>query len=104
MTGKLSSIRSSENCPRCGSDNNTVSDSRPGRFGRRRRRRCNVCPTAWTTIELSNSLVGRLTKVLLDVAPLLQQTEGQIQVMRAIVQAGVISIETDEGDDDGRVC
>lgn len=30
-----------------------VIDSRPSEFGRRRRRRCTVCGSRWSTVELS---------------------------------------------------
>lgn len=92
--------RSSENCPECGSDDNTVYDSRPSRLGRRRRRRCNICRATWSTVELSHTLVRKLTKALTCIAPLLSKTETQIGEMRTIVQAGVDSIgdqETDNG-------
>lgn len=51
MTISFSAVRSSENCPECGSADNTVINSRKSRRGRLRRRTCNECGERWTTVE-----------------------------------------------------
>lgn len=92
--------RSSEHCPRCGSVDNAVTDSRPSPLGRRRRRRCTKCHTAWTTVELAHTLVYKLVRVLNYVSPMLLKTEAQIQEMRTMVLDSIANIDN-EGKDDG---
>ncbi len=39
-------------CPRCGSLDSEVTDSRPSGDGRRRRRECGLCSRRFSTMEL----------------------------------------------------
>lgn len=40
------------NCPKCGSDDGFVKESRTRNFNRYRRRQCNVCGYRFSTIEI----------------------------------------------------
>lgn len=40
-------------CPKCGSDDDTVVDSRKQDYTVMRRRRCNRCKTRWQTFEVT---------------------------------------------------
>lgn len=51
------------NCPRCGSTNVYTLDSRDGKHGRIRRRRCADCDSRWTTVEIGAEEYERLKRL-----------------------------------------
>ena len=55
-------MASSEFCPACGSLDNQVTDTRPSAIGRRRRRKCKLCSTRWTTFEVPVELARDVAK------------------------------------------
>jgi transcriptional regulator NrdR family protein len=89
-------LTSSEACPNCGSYDNLVKDSRADTLGRRRRRRCNICRTAWSTIEVDKVLVKRLAAVV----GRLDEVAVQINGIRELLQAATVTdeeVESEEG-------
>ncbi len=50
-------------CPRCGSENTYTVDSRDGKNGRRRRKRCADCENRWTTVEIEAEKYQRLKRL-----------------------------------------
>jgi hypothetical protein len=47
-----------DECPRCGSDDVWVKDTRPTAAGRRRRKRCRACALRWNTLEVHEERLG----------------------------------------------
>lgn len=73
------------NCPRCGEAKSTVTDSRPGPSGVRRRRHCLACNWRHTTIEVNASVIDDIGKLV--------DSRQAIKVAIETLQAALASVE-----------
>lgn len=80
-------------CPLCGREGSRVTDSRPyvGTAFRRRRRKCDPCGHAWTTLEVPADFLGRFR----DARTKLAQARGVIEQLEALM-AGIASPEEED--------
>lgn len=92
----MAEIMSAEVCPRCGSDDNAVSNSRRDTLGRRRRRRCRACKATWSTYEIHLALVGVLGRA----ARALDEIETKISDLREMLSPELVKHLVD-GEDHG---
>lgn len=75
--------QSSALCPRCGSENNGVQNSRPAVLGRERRRVCQDCGARWSTIELHK--FAAQSDRYRDVLTLLSDVQGKINSIQGLM-------------------
>jgi hypothetical protein len=91
----LAEMPSGMRCPRCGSDNLQVKDSRPTPGAIRRRRACDVCDHRFTTLELPVDGVAGLDGLIDFDSQLQALGANNLALLRALVNQMQANIRND---------